>query len=167
MWERERDPPRENRRAVTYGRRVGHDKNFNWPERWSTSFRPRQLTIDRSVLPFVSFFFHFFVYSRPEREAERVVATKHANFDVLFLSLSRTRRIRRKAEIAVIFNVSPDFISMFYGYLDFVFYSCLSRHYLTFHHLTRRGFGYFFYAIRFSCLSLSLSCLIFNFDIFN
>lgn len=92
-----------------------------------------------------------------------VVATKHANFDVLFLSLSRTRRIRRKDEIAVIFNVSPDFISMFYGYLDFVFYSCLSRRYLTSHHLTRRGFGYFFYAMRFSCLF----CLIFNFDIFN
>jgi len=49
---------------VTYGRRVGHDKNFNWPERWSASFRPRQLTIDRALLPFVSFFFRFFVYSR-------------------------------------------------------------------------------------------------------
>lgn len=39
------------------------------------------------------------------------VATEHANFDVLFLDLSCTRRIRRKDKITVIFNVSPEFSS--------------------------------------------------------
>lgn len=60
------------------------------------------------------------------------VATKHANFDVLFLGLSCTRGIRWKDEITVIFNVSPDFISTCFTCRDIVLHFCLSTRYLIF-----------------------------------